>query len=374
MSTGASPAASSGCSGQPAAPVRVHPRRDRHRGLRRRPGADRQPGPQRRLRLRADPRRRRAVARGQRPADAWPSARSTAPGAIGSSSAQPAGPQDDPAPRRPRPRAEPRRWRAAVPDARPRLAVFLHGLCETDDAWRLRATGHRPYGDRLESELGYTSLYVRYNSGLHISANGRRLAELMDELVAAWPVEVAEIALIGHSMGGLVARSACHYAPAARGASRCATCSCSAPRTRAPRSSWRPTPPATPRPGCPRRAVRHAAEGPRRRGQGPRLRLRGRRGLAGPRPRRLLVHNTGTVVPFLTSANHYFVSATLTRDADARLGRLVGDLLVLRPSAWSHEGRGERLSSRSTTTATSVAPTTSTCSTTPRSAARSRPG
>jgi hypothetical protein len=48
-------------------------------------------------------------------------------------------------------------------------------------------------------------------------------------------------------------------------------------------------------------------------------------------------------LPFLTSANHYFVSATLSRNADAPLGRWVGDLLVLRPSAWSHEGRGERL-------------------------------
>jgi hypothetical protein len=53
--------------------------------------------------------------------------------------------------------------------------------------------------------------------------------------------------------------------------------------------------------------------------------------------------NTGTVVPFLTSANHYFVSATLSRDADHPVGRMVGDLLVLRPSAWSHDRGGERM-------------------------------
>jgi hypothetical protein len=51
--------------------------------------------------------------------------------------------------------------------------------------------------------------------------------------------------------------------------------------------------------------------------------------------------NTGTEIPFLVSANHYFISATLSRDADAPLGRMIGDLLVLRSSAWSHGGRGQ---------------------------------
>src|SRR4051794_27770576 len=93
--------------------------------------------------------------------------------------------------------------------ATPRLAVFVHGLCETDDAWSL--FGDRPtYGQRLAEELGYTPVYVRYNTGLHISANGRQLSELLDGLVAEWPVPVEEIALVGHSMGGLVSRSACH--------------------------------------------------------------------------------------------------------------------------------------------------------------------
>ena len=92
--------------------------------------------------------------------------------------------------------------------------MFIHGLCETEDAWQLGAGRSVPYGDRLRGDLGYTPVYVRYNSGLHISVNGRRLARLLDELIGTWPVEVDEIALIGHSMGGLVARSACHYAGA----------------------------------------------------------------------------------------------------------------------------------------------------------------
>ena len=68
----------------------------------------------------------------------------------------------------------------AYPHATPRLAVFVHGLCETDDAWMLGGERHVPYGFRLQAELGYTPLYVRYNTGLHISENGRELAGLLD--------------------------------------------------------------------------------------------------------------------------------------------------------------------------------------------------
>src|SRR5215208_7142466 len=89
-----------------------------------------------------------------------------------------------------------------------KLAVFVHGLCENDASWR------GGYGGRLRSELGYTPLYLRYNTGLRVSDNGRRLAELLEHVVHGWPTEVDEVALIGHSMGGLVARSACHYAEA----------------------------------------------------------------------------------------------------------------------------------------------------------------
>src|SRR5581483_5847116 len=101
--------------------------------------------------------------------------------------------------------------RQAYPHATSRVAVFIHGLCETDDAWMLGGTRHVPYGFRLQAELGYTPVYLRYNTGLHISENGRQLARLLDRILAAWPVEVHELSLIGHSMGGLVARSACHY-------------------------------------------------------------------------------------------------------------------------------------------------------------------
>lgn len=90
-------------------------------------------------------------------------------------------------------------------EATPRIAVFVHGLGETDASWR------GTYGARLRDDLGFTPVFAHYNTGLHISANGRELARHLDALVEGWPVGVEDLTLIGHSMGGLVARSACHY-------------------------------------------------------------------------------------------------------------------------------------------------------------------
>jgi triacylglycerol lipase len=100
----------------------------------------------------------------------------------------------------------------ALPGATGRLVVFVHGLMCTESIWRPPAEPAQPdYGERLCREHGVTPVYVRYNTGRHISLNGRELAGLLDSLVAAWPVRVHEIDLVGHSMGGLVVRSACHY-------------------------------------------------------------------------------------------------------------------------------------------------------------------
>jgi len=106
---------------------------------------------------------------------------------------------------------------AAFPEATDRLVVFVHGLCETEGAWWLRARGVEAndqwaYGERLQQDLGFTSLYLRYNTGRHVSENGRQLAALLEQLLRSWPCAVRELVLVGHSMGGLVARSACHYA------------------------------------------------------------------------------------------------------------------------------------------------------------------
>ena len=103
-----------------------------------------------------------------------------------------------------------------------RIAIFVHGLCEGEEAWWMGTRADpdvadgdpapRTYGQRLRDDLDFTPLYLRYNSGLHISTNGRALSWLIERLCREWPVAVEEVALIGHSMGGLIARSACHEA------------------------------------------------------------------------------------------------------------------------------------------------------------------
>ncbi|MCA8829189.1 alpha/beta fold hydrolase [Hymenobacter pini] len=116
-----------------------------------------------------------------------------------------------------------RRYEADVPvadlglqpatDGRPRkTVVFLHGLMGDEIIWQ---TGNGPddlrFGPRLQQETGVCCLYVRYNSGLHISENGRRLHHLLTELLATYPEAMGELVLVGHSMGGLVIRSAGYY-------------------------------------------------------------------------------------------------------------------------------------------------------------------
>ncbi|OBH07908.1 hypothetical protein A5696_20800 [Mycobacterium sp. E2699] len=103
---------------------------------------------------------------------------------------------------------------AAFPEPTGRIAVFVHGWCMTERSWWRRPRDGEevtPYGARLRGDLGFTPVYLRYNTGLHISDNGKSLAAVIERLRALWPVPVEEIALVGHSMGGLVARSACHY-------------------------------------------------------------------------------------------------------------------------------------------------------------------
>lgn len=98
----------------------------------------------------------------------------------------------------------------AFPDATGDLVVFLHGLSESESYWDLdRHDTGASYGHALRSESTWTPLYLRANTGLPIAENGVALASLLDRLVAAWPTEVRRLALVGHSMGGLIVRAAC---------------------------------------------------------------------------------------------------------------------------------------------------------------------
>ncbi len=236
----------------------------------------------------------------------------------------------------------------AYPQAAHRIAVFVHGLCGTEATWRLPARGsdrsdRRTYGERLEQDLGFSSVWLRYNTGLHISENGRELCRLLDELVSGWPAEVQELVLVGHSMGGLVARSACHYAQQEERAwtDRVKHVFCL----------------GTPHLGADLEKGANAL--------GSALgRLPETRALARVLNARSVgikdlrygscvdedwadwdpdeyLHDRCQEVPFLASANYYFVGAMLRPDA---VGRLVGDLLVRSPSSSGRgNGRGRRI-------------------------------
>ena len=97
--------------------------------------------------------------------------------------------------------------KATLPSAGPRLLVLLHGLCMNDLQWQRNGHDH---GAALARECGYTPVYLHYNSGLHVSINGHALAQQLELLLAAWPVPLERLVLLGHSMGGLLARSALH--------------------------------------------------------------------------------------------------------------------------------------------------------------------
>jgi pimeloyl-ACP methyl ester carboxylesterase len=97
----------------------------------------------------------------------------------------------------------------AFPDASPHLVVLLHGLCLSELSWFRK--DQSDMGSRLHEALGMTPVYLRYNTGRHISTNGQELAGLLQCLIDAWPVPVESLSLVGHSMGGLVIRSSCWY-------------------------------------------------------------------------------------------------------------------------------------------------------------------
>ena len=95
-----------------------------------------------------------------------------------------------------------------------KTVIYVHGLMGDELIWQTGfgdAPGSRRYGPRLAEETRSRALYLRFNSGLHLSENGRELHRLLTELVETWPDAIGELVLVGHSMGGLIIRSAGHY-------------------------------------------------------------------------------------------------------------------------------------------------------------------
>ncbi|GAA3658495.1 permease [Nocardioides ginsengisoli] len=219
---------------------------------------------------------------------------------------------------------------AAFPAATPRLVVFLHGLCENEAYWhRHRDRVGSTYGESLAAR-GWTPVYLRANTGLGVRENGVALSALLQRLVELWPTDVARIALVGHSMGGLVVRTATavHAEPAAGHA----------------RWTDRVTDIVTlgtPHLGAPLARTAHHGTAllnrmPESRGFGAIL---DRRSLGI----RDLREGVAAEVPCLPHARYRLVSASLSASPRHPVAQVVGDLLVTPRSAVGRDRRGTEL-------------------------------
>ena len=236
----------------------------------------------------------------------------------------------------------PEAFSAALAKPSSRVCVFVHGLSATEWLWSLASEQHYgepgvTFGTRLEADLGYTPLYLRYNTGRHISENGRSLATLLTEMLAAYPVPIEEIALVGHSMGGLVARSAAHYASehGEPWVERLRHIACiGSPHLGAPLEKA-----VNLLTGLLRKIDAAGAQVP---AELLNARSAGIKDLrhgyildeewAGKDPDEVFA-NARRNVPLLDQVGYYFVAATITRDPAHLVAQLLGDLLVRLPSA-----------------------------------------
>lgn len=225
----------------------------------------------------------------------------------------------------------------AHPQPTGKLCVLVHGLGCNEGIWGFPDPAHpgsaSSYGLALHAQLGFTPLYVRYNTGLSIAQNGRRLAELMAALLEAYPLPVTEIVLIGHSMGGLVIRHACHHGVQADAAW--------AGHVRQVFYL------GSPHDGAPLAMISHlagevlaAVPNPITRLIGDIVNLRSQ-GVKDLRAAPFLHNDDASgpwadappgAVPWLTSAEHYMVFGTLTDDPQHLVAVLFGDGLVLVPT------------------------------------------
>ena len=218
---------------------------------------------------------------------------------------------------------EPAALATAYPDARRQVVLFLHGLSESEAFFDLHAAEvGSTYADTV-TELGWTPVFLRANTGLPVRENGVALSALLQRLVAAWPADVDRIALVGHSMGGLVMRAACAVAIEAE----------------------RPWPSlvtdvvtlGTPHLGAP--LAGGVGHGARALARWPETAAFGRildQRSAGVHD---LVEGLADDVPPLPHGRYRLVSATLTASPRNPLGAFMGDLLVRQPSAYGRSRR-----------------------------------
>jgi len=178
-----------------------------------------------------------------------------------------------------------------------------------------------------------------------VSENGHDLAGLLDDLIAAWPEQVDELLLVGHSVGGLVIRSACHYgrqesaawADRVRHVFYLGSPHLGAPLARAAGfAGWALGKVAETRPFV--TLVNGSSPGIKD--------LRHGYVLAddwADCDQDSCVRDHRGDTPLLAGANHYTISATVTADPGHPLGAVAGDLLVQSASAHGRRGAHQRI-------------------------------
>lgn len=216
---------------------------------------------------------------------------------------------------------------AAFPRATGRVVVFLHGLCENESYWeKNRETLGTTYGEALAAD-GWTPVFLRANTGLGLRANGVELAALMQRLVEEWPVEMTRLALVGHSMGGLIMRAG---GAVATEAERPWTALVSDVITL-----------GTPHLGAPiARGIGHGSRGMARFPETSALgRILDQRSVGVHD----LVEGLAEDVAPLPNARYRLVAATVTGSSRHLVGHFVGDFFVRVPSAYGRDRYGAEL-------------------------------
>lgn len=231
--------------------------------------------------------------------------------------------------------------RRAHPVPTAKICILIHGLCCSEANWTLGAVPQGPgdtsYGSLLQAELGYTPFYLRYNTGLPIADNGKGFAALLNDLALAYPVPIDEIVLIGHSMGGLVIRSACEYGTGHKNL-----------WVKKVRQVFYL---GTPHEGTDLEKIAHIATATLKAVPNPiakvignilNLRSRGVKDMRHGLPLTIeedevvipaLSQVTRKAIPWLAHARHYLIAGTLTEDPQHVVTLLLGDILVKPPRA-----------------------------------------
>jgi len=68
----------------------------------------------------------------------------------------------------------------AIQQSNGRLAIMVHGSCMNDLQWNRQGHDH---GAALARDLRFVPVYAHYNTGLHISENGRKLSDLLETIM-----------------------------------------------------------------------------------------------------------------------------------------------------------------------------------------------